>query len=295
MMFRNFYDSSTNTKFRTPEEGIEVVAESARLVKEKYPDFEIIPLPNLPNWDFKGISHNAGDWAGKTGVSGWDYLCDIYLQKSAAKGVQTKFIEIDHPFNYYHRNSRAESASRIKAMKQYCSQNGMELILIVNSSGYKFDTTEETDAQFKTDCLQYLEDIEEDGIAINYIDVESWYPYPQYLTPETRENSFTNILKDMGNKFKNTTSSETIYDHNKNKFDSKIYPNQVQNDLTISIAREKNEVNYKLFDIHGSVLRSSEKINSGNEIINVSHLPSGIYCIQLYLNSTTVTHRFIKK
>ena len=34
-----------------------------------------------------------------------------------------------------------------------------------------------------------------------YIDVESWYPYPQYLTPETKDNSFTNVLRDVGNYF----------------------------------------------------------------------------------------------
>ena len=78
----------------------------------------------------------------------------------------------------------------------------MEMILIVNSSGFRDLPPEEQDEKFKKDCLQYLVDLAEDGITIDYVDVESWYPYPQYLVPETMENSFTNVVRDVGRAFK---------------------------------------------------------------------------------------------
>ena len=206
MMFRCFYASHSNTKFRTPEEGLEVVAEACRIVKNAYPDFEIIPLPNLPNWNVKDangniVPYNAGDWSTMTGVPSWDYLCDIFLEKAKQKGVDINFIEIDHPFNYYHRTSREVSAQRISAIDDYCKRHDMELIHIINSTGFGEISTEQEDARFKAECMQYLQDLNEDGLFPTYIDVESWYPYPQYLTPETKENSFTNVLRDVGNYF----------------------------------------------------------------------------------------------
>jgi hypothetical protein len=196
MMFRCFINE------RSPEEGIEAVAEAVRIIKESYPEFEIIPLPNLPNWTFMDIPYNASDFAGRSGVPSWDYLCDIYLEKAAGKGVKTNFIQVDHPFNYYHRNSREESARRLAAIKTYCEENDMEMILIVNSAGYRDLPAGQVDARFREDCLQYLEDLEEDGITLDYVDVESWYPYPQYLVPETKKNSFTNTIRDVGRVFK---------------------------------------------------------------------------------------------
>jgi len=191
MMFRCFLNE------RSPDEGLEAVAEAVRIVQEVYPDFEVIPLPNLPNWTFMDIPYNASDFAGRSGVPSWDYLCDIYLEKALEKGVKTSFIQVDHPFNYYHRQSREESARRITSIQSYCEENGLEMILIVNSYINPNLQVEDVDARFKEDCLQYLVDLEEDGIAIQYIDIESWYPYPQYLVPETREYSFTNTVKDI--------------------------------------------------------------------------------------------------
>ena len=51
--------------------------------------------------------------------------------------------------------------------------------------------------------MDYLTALKQDGINPNYIDLESWYRWPQFLVPQTKENSFTNIAKDLGNDFFN--------------------------------------------------------------------------------------------
>ena len=106
MMFRSFHNSKTQTNFRTPEEGLEEVAEATEIIKQRYSGFQIIPLVNLPNWDIRDrngviVPHNSIDWAGNTGVISWDYLCDIYLSKIATRGISINHIEIDHPYFYY--------------------------------------------------------------------------------------------------------------------------------------------------------------------------------------------------
>ena len=282
MMFRCFYASHTNTKFRTPEEGLEVVAEACRIVKNTYPDFEIIPLPNLPNWDIKDangsiVSHNAGDWAGTTDVPSWDYLCDIFLEKAKQKGVDINFIEIDHPFNYYHRTSREVSVQRVSAINDYCTKNDMELIHIINSSGFGEITTEQEDARFNVDCMQYLQDLKEDGLFPKYVDVESWYPYPQYLTPETKENSFTNVLRDVGNYFSCVSEGNGDEPCLVTGFEDlpedevMLYPNP-----TLGAVYLEKKQSYKVYNMMGRLIDEGvdNQLNLGME-------PSGIYMLRI--------------
>lgn len=295
MMFRCFYDTHTHTKFRTPEAGLEAVAEAAKLVQDKYPDFEIIPLPNLPNWDFKGISHNAGDWAAMTGVSGWDYLCDIYLQKAKQKGVTSHFIQIDHPFNYYHRISREQSKQRIATMQSYCEENDMELIHIINTAGITHTSEELIDAQFKDDCLQYIKDLREDGIEPKYIDVESWYPYPQYLTPETKENSFTNVLRDVGILFLDST--DVSADHlsiGSDLANTSVYPNPTSRSLYVQLPQNAGRVSMKLLDIGGTVLKNAPEVLQGRYTFNLEQLAGGIYFLQIQSGEGIRTWKVLK-
>jgi hypothetical protein len=197
----------TKENFRTPDEGIEAVADAVKLIKDQYPDFELIPLPNLPNWDVTDaegntIPHNAGNNSAPDKANAtWMELCDLFLEKMNEKGVENpiNFIQIDHPFNYYTKGLET-SKQRVQAIKDYCTENNLELMVIVNSS-LNGMTQENTDAKFKEDCLQYLDYLRKDGIDPQYIDLESWYPYPQYLTPETKENSFSNVIRDVGKKF----------------------------------------------------------------------------------------------
>ena len=131
-------------------------------------------------------------------------LCDLFLEKMASKGVTNpiNYIEIDHPYYYYTKDGgRETSRQRIQAMKDYCTENNLEMIVIVNQSEVGGGDDASKDANFKQGCLDYVDAMREDGINPAFIDVESWYPFPQYLVPETKENSFTNVIRDVGEKF----------------------------------------------------------------------------------------------
>lgn len=296
MMFRNFYDTNKSTKFRSVEEGLEAVAEATRIIKEQYPGFEIIPLPNLPNWDIKDangqiIVHNAGDWAGKTGVPSWDYLSDIYLGKIAEKGIKINFIEIDHPFNYY-QIGRANSAKRILAIDDYCRKNNLELIHIINTAVGEMPI-DVTDAKFKSDCLQYLKDLKLDGISPEYIDLESWYPYPQYLTPETKENSFTNVLRDLGRDFiKNPTGVSWFRKSEASNMNSiQVYQNPATNLLTVNSQQTKVDVT-TICDSVGRTVYVNNESFIGVKTFNLA-LKRGIYLIKLKGKAQFYTYKII--
>jgi hypothetical protein len=184
--------------FRTKEEGIEAEAECTRIVQEKYPYLHIIPLFNLPNWDVKDatgklILHNAGNWTSACNVQSLNDLMDIYFSKLAQKNTQIKYVEIDHPYSYY-LTGRANSALRVKAINDYCVAHNVKLIIIVNN------TKDDATISFKKGCLDFYDALKQDGNKPEFVDVESWYEFPQYLVPETKENSFTNTLRDLGRK-----------------------------------------------------------------------------------------------
>ena len=186
-------------------------------MKERYPDFEIIPLPNLPNWDVRDavgntVPHNAGDNS-KPSIANatWMELCDSFMEKMANKGVSNpiSYIEVDHPFFYYTKNGgRETSRQRIQAMKDYCAEHNLEMIVIVNQSKVGDGDDASKDAAFKQGCLGFVDAMFEDNINPSHIDVESWYPFPQYLVPETKENSFTNVIRDVGKQFQLATRIE---------------------------------------------------------------------------------------
>jgi len=199
MLFRSFLATDPEVvKFRTKEEGIEAEAECTRIVQEKYPYLHIIPLFNLPNWDVKAadntiVPHNAGSWTSACGVQSLNDLMDIYFTKLQQKNTSVKYIEIDHPYSYY-QNGRTTSAKRIKAINDYCVAHNVTLSIIVNNS------KEDASISFKKGCIDFYDALKADGNKPEMVDVESWYEFPQYLTPETKENSFTNTIRDLGRK-----------------------------------------------------------------------------------------------
>lgn len=280
MMFRSFYRTVGTTigAFRTVDEGLEAVAEATKLVKAKYPNFEIIPLPNLPNWnvlDKNGVivPYNAADWAGMTGVPSWNYLFDIYLNKIAQKGVSINYIEIDHPYDYYTRG-RTTSVKRIKAMEDLCTNKNLKLIHIINQSSVGTGTPESQDALFKQGCIDYVDALKLDGINPKYIDVESWYKFPQYLVPETKDNSFTNVVRDLGRKLTlgvQTVSSEQI----------NVFPNPANRFVSLKIPNDLRNASIKMYDITGKICFVHTNLESGNHNFSIENLSNGMYFLQI--------------
>lgn len=280
MLFRSFYSTTATPPgaFRTVDEGLEAVAEATKLVKAKYPNFEIIPLPNLPNWnvlDKNGVivPYNGTNWAGMTGVPSWNYLFDIYLNKIAQKGVSINYIEIDHPYNYYTRG-RTTSVKRIKAMEDLCTNKNLKLIHIINQSSVGTGTPESQDALFKQGCIDYVDALKQDGINPKYIDVESWYEFPQYLVPETKENSFTNVVRDLGRKL--TLSVQTV-----NSEQIEVFPNPASRNVYLTIPNNFQNISLKMYDISGKICLIRSNLENGNYDFPIENLSNGMYFLQI--------------
>ena len=80
--------------------------------------------------------------------------------------------------------------------------------------------------------------------------------------------------------------------------DIQIYPNPTTGELRI-LNYELGIINYELFDIHGKKFNSkfNPELNSGQNsefIINIAHLPAGIYFIKIKTETGIITQKIIK-
>jgi formate-dependent phosphoribosylglycinamide formyltransferase (GAR transformylase) len=78
---------------------------------------------------------------------------------------------------------------------------------------------------------------------------------------------------------------------------SKVYPNPIQNELTIDAATQASEVTIHVYDMRGKMIDLPITMEGSSARINSTELPSGLYTLQI-TNNLTVTnqvHRFVKQ
>jgi len=73
-----------------------------------------------------------------------------------------------------------------------------------------------------------------------------------------------------------------------------VYPNPVEDYLTISITNPSEDCRYIISDLQGRILKSNN-INSNVEQIEISELKQGIYIIKVQNNGKTFNQKIIKK
>ncbi|KQR94339.1 secretion protein [Chryseobacterium sp. Leaf180] len=73
----------------------------------------------------------------------------------------------------------------------------------------------------------------------------------------------------------------------------KVYPNPVKTEFFIDV--NKGDAFYTMYDAKGSLIISKTKISSGKNRIEASHLPSGLYFVEVTVSGKTSLHKMIKK
>lgn len=75
--------------------------------------------------------------------------------------------------------------------------------------------------------------------------------------------------------------------------DYSIYPNPVVNELTISSKEKITAIN--LIDMNGNLIESLKIDSVLSTTVNVAHLPTGAYQIQLFSDTKSAVKSFIKR
>ena len=87
----------------------------------------------------------------------------------------------------------------------------------------------------------------------------------------------------------------TGIEKNEDDFLITVYPNPVNDKLTIESDQLVENVNLSIHSIEGKLVYSNDNINANKLTINAADWSKGVYIIKLYNNETNKTIRFIKK
>ena len=170
-----------------PTAAREVVA-YLRTMREQFPKVKFVVILNFPNWGWKGQPAFLRA-TGRTSPLNWGDAHDAMEALFAAvkeAGLEIHAIQGDFPWRYYNqRPTDAVAATvdwplRILSLERYARDKGVGFNLVVNSeTGY-------LSAQaFAKDTLQYLDAYLADGGRPDHFAVQSWYPHPARLLPES--------------------------------------------------------------------------------------------------------------
>jgi hypothetical protein len=85
----------------------------------------------------------------------------------------------------------------------------------------------------------------------------------------------------------------TIGFDNLDDFEINIYPNPTNGQLNIDLGES---VDYLFVaNMGGQVLDVRKDLNSGVQILDISHLPDGVYLIQIVKNKQVINRRIVKQ
>jgi hypothetical protein len=87
----------------------------------------------------------------------------------------------------------------------------------------------------------------------------------------------------------NTGIADDIYQ------DYKVYPNPAHEYVTIDMAREQTNVNIKIFDMTGNLLRMEALDRFTKVELDLSEFKAGMYMIQILSDQMNSVERIIKK
>ena len=104
------------------------------------------------------------------------------------------------------------------------------------------------------------------------------------------DNDYWIVKTDAG-----ATTTETMVDPE--DFFSEIFPNPVQNQLTIKLATPASEVTIRIYDLQGKMISLPATIQNTQAQINTNALPDGFYTLQITNNKTgnSEVRKFVKQ
>ena len=171
-----------------PAAALEVSA-YMKVMKEKFPAVKFVVILNFPNWGWKG--EPAFSMApGRFGSMNWgDAHAAMEALFSAVKksGQSIQAIQGDFPWRYFAEQppdaiaATVDWPGRILQLEQYAHTKGVDFHLTTNSeTGYV------SAKAFSEDSLKYLDAYLAVGGKPDRFVVQSWYPHPEELLPESQ-------------------------------------------------------------------------------------------------------------
>ncbi len=170
-----------------PTAATEVVS-YMQTMRGKFPNVKFVIILNFPNWGWRGEPAFSVA-AGRTGPMNWgDAHQAMETLFSAVRQNQLSIhaIQADFPWRYFAEQPPDAFAAtvnwpeRLLLLEQYARSKGVKFHLTANSeTGYV------SAKAFSEDSLKYLDAYLAAGGKPDHFVVQSWYPHPAELLPES--------------------------------------------------------------------------------------------------------------
>ncbi len=176
------------------------VVDAVRLIHQAHPGIRFWHLTNFPNWGYKGdVSYHARG-PQRQDYGEYDEAHRRVLEALQAGAIPLSGVTIDNPYDYLvgeHASvnlkdpTSVDWLARVRAYEDRARAEKLEVNLIVNSER----GGQQSDEAFCRETLLMVDAYLAAGGRPTRWLVQTWYPYPQRVTPESAPSSMTGLAK----------------------------------------------------------------------------------------------------
>lgn len=189
-------------RFDSIEQAADELVDALRIHRAAHPETKYWLLTNFPNWGWRGdVSYHARG-PQRQDYGDYDQVVRIVLEKLRAAEIPLDGVTVDNPYEYLVGDRRSVNLpdpksvdwlGRVRSYEEFAREQGLTFNLIVNSElgGH------ESDERFFRDTLQMVDVYRRAGGRPTRWFVQSWYPHPKQMEPETAPHSMTALVRSV--------------------------------------------------------------------------------------------------
>lgn len=199
-------------RFESIDKAANELVDSLRLHRAAHPDIEYWLLTNFPNWGWRGdVSYHARG-PQRQDYGDYDQVVRIVLEKLCAADIPLDGVTVDNPYDYLvgeHFSVKLPDSksvnwlARVRSYETFAREQGLTFNLIVNSER----GGQESDERFFRDTVAMVDTYQGAGGRPTRWFVQSWYPHPKQMLPETAPHSMTALVKAVIERVRGATSA----------------------------------------------------------------------------------------
>ncbi|MFA6586243.1 MAG: hypothetical protein WCS86_03745 [Candidatus Paceibacterota bacterium] len=130
-------------------------------------------------------------------------ILDAYKQNNGGKELPLIELEmIYQPYSSATRNYSIDYGG-IKRLQTVANERGIKFGIILQSKYYSellnANIIEDKDTLYYNGIMEQVSDLKNNGIRPDFVDIMSWFPYPQISSPDSLSPSFMNLVTKVKN------------------------------------------------------------------------------------------------
>ncbi|MHB8898667.1 MAG: creatininase family protein [Thermoguttaceae bacterium] len=195
-------DRRTDRKrFDSIDKAADELVDALRIHRTAHPETRYWLLTNFPNWGWRGdVSYHARG-PERQDYGDYDRVVRIVLDKLRAAEIPLEGVTVDNPYDYLvgeYKSVNLDPKSvdwlgRVRAYEDFARSQHLSFNLIVNSER----GGNQSDALFCRETLQMVDTYLKAGGRPTRWFVQSWYPYPKQISPESSPDTMTALVKQV--------------------------------------------------------------------------------------------------